>query len=334
MAKDPLDSSNVLTRPRRFLGRMEGFLFIAALAALVLVGPIREAFDANPMLNGLILGVLLFGIVYQFRQVLTLTPEIKWVNSFRRADPGLAVQNPPVLLAPMAAMLGERAGQVTLSTLSTRSFLDSIASRLDEGREISRYLIGLLIFLGLLGTFWGLLDTVSSVTGTIRSLSVDPQNSATAFEELRAGLQAPLAGMGTAFSSSLFGLAGSLVLGFLDLQASQAQSRFYNELEEWLSTITKLSPGLGEGDLPADMLRAMETRAEDLEALRSRLGQEEYERSATNASLLALTEHLEALTEQVRAEQQLLMRLVEAQEDMAPLLKRLLDENTRKRREP
>lgn len=334
MAKERLDSSDALTRPSRFLARMEGFLLVAGIAALVLIGQIREAFNANPMLNGLILGVLLFGILYQFRQVFTLTPEIKWVNSFRRADPGLAIQKPPVLLAPMAAMLGERAGQVTLSTLSNRSILDSIASRLDEGRDISRYLIGLLIFLGLLGTFWGLLDTVSSVTATIRSLSVDAQNSVTAFEEMRSGLEAPLSGMGTAFSSSLFGLAGSLVLGFLDLQASQAQSRFYNELEEWLSTITTLSLGLGESDVPANMLRAMEDRTADLENLRAQIGQGDFDRSATNASLYALAEHLEALTEQVRAEHQLLMGLVEAQEDMRPLLKKLAQDSARKRREP
>jgi hypothetical protein len=170
-----------------------------------------------------------------------LFPEINWVNSFRISEPGLDTPYTPVLLAPMATLLRDRQGAI-LSPLSMRSMLDSIATRLDEARDVSRYLIGLLIFLGLLGTFWGLLETVQSVTGAIRALDVTTQ-SGSVFEELKRGLEAPLQGMGTSFSSSLFGLAGSLVLGFLDLQASQAQNRFYTDLEDWLSSITDIEAG-------------------------------------------------------------------------------------------
>lgn len=232
-----------LSRPQIFLWRMIVFLALTVLIAAVLYAQIWSAFLTNPALNGLILFVLLVGVGYAFRQVTRLHPEIHWVNQFRIADPGLSSDNPPVLLAPMATMLRDRKGHVSLSTISMRSILDSIGSRLDEAREISRYLVGLLIFLGLLGTFWGLLQTISSVGATIGTLDTNASDSTVLFEELKSGLEAPLKGMGTAFSSSLFGLAGSLILGFLDLQAGQAQNRFYNELEDWLSGVTELQAG-------------------------------------------------------------------------------------------
>ena len=223
-----------MTRPRRYLVRMALFLVAVALAAAVVFTPLRSAFLANPALNGLILGVFLLGIAYNFRQVLMLYPEVEWIESFRENAPSLSSRRSPTLVSPMATMIGEKGDQLRLSALSMRSLLDGIASRLDESRDISRYLIGLLIFLGLLGTFWGLLQTIFSVGAVVQNLSAGNGDVATVFEDLKAGLQAPLTGMGTAFSSSLFGLAGSLVLGFLDLQASQAQNRFYNDLEEWL----------------------------------------------------------------------------------------------------
>ncbi len=191
--------------------------------------------------------MLLIGIVLGFRQVLRLFPEIRWVNTFRVAEPGVEVERPPVLLAPMATLLGDRIGRMAISTQTMRSILDSIQMRLDEDRDMSRYLVSLLIFLGLLGTFWGLLQTVSAVASTIQNLDVSSGNTGVIFEDLKAGLTEPLSGMGTAFSSSLFGLAGSLVLGFLDLQAGQAQNMFYNDLEDWLSTVTDLDPELIEG---------------------------------------------------------------------------------------
>jgi hypothetical protein len=196
---------------------------------------------ANPGLNGLIIAVLLIGIVYAFRQVLRLYPEINWVNNFRISDPGITTdKTTPALLAPMATMLRDRTGHLSLATGAMRSLLDSVASRLEEQRETTRYLVGLLIFLGLLGTFWGLLQTVSTVGATIGALDTNAGENVLLFDQLKEGLAGPLKGMGIAFSSSMFGLAGSLILGFLDLQAGHAQSRFYNELEDWLSGITEL----------------------------------------------------------------------------------------------
>lgn len=233
-----------LTRPQVFLWRMSLFLVLAVLLAIILdgqTGQLRASFMANPGLNALIIGVLLVGIVYAFRQVLRLYPEINWVNNFRISDPGITSdKTTPVLLAPMATMLRDRTGHLSLATGAMRSLLDSVASRLEEQRETTRYLVGLLIFLGLLGTFWGLLQTVSTVGTTISTLDTNAGESVMLFDQLKEGLAGPLKGMGTAFSASMFGLSGSLILGFLDLQAGHAQSRFYNELEDWLSGITEL----------------------------------------------------------------------------------------------
>jgi hypothetical protein len=193
------------------------FLVLAGFIAAILSHQILTNFVVNPGLNALIVGVLFFGILLTFQQVLRLYPEVRWVNNFRLSDPGLAMQRAPRLLAPMATLLQRRQGQVTISPVAMRSILDSIASRLDESRETTRYLVGLLIFLGLLGTFWGLLLTIQSVGLTIDALDTNNKDSVTIFQELKKGLEAPLKGMGTAFSASLFGLAGSLILGFLDL---------------------------------------------------------------------------------------------------------------------
>ena len=232
-----------LTRPQVFLWRMSLFLILAVLLAIILdgqTGQLRQSFLANPGLNALIIGVLLVGVVYAFRQVLRLYPEINWVNNFRISDPGLGMEKSPVLLAPMATMLRDRTGHLSLATGAMRSLLDSVASRLEEQRETTRYLVGLLIFLGLLGTFWGLLQTVSTVGATIGTLDTNAGDNVLLFDQLKEGLAGPLKGMGTAFSASMFGLSGSLILGFLDLQAGHAQGRFYNELEDWLSGITEL----------------------------------------------------------------------------------------------
>src|SRR5688572_5507635 len=262
-----------LSKPQMFVWRMFLFVALASFIGIILYESILTAFNSNPALNGIILGTLGFGIIYTFQQVLRLYPEIRWVNNFRIADPGLAAEKSPVMLAPMATLPMRRQGQAALSATAMRSMLDSIASRLDESRETTRYLIGLLVFLGLLGTFWGLMQTVGAVGSTINSLGGNGENAAM-FDELKNGLTAPLAGMGVAFSSSLFGLAGSLIVGFLDLQASHAQSRFYNELEEWLSSITELGQE-GSGNTagqPAqlrfailDMQRTMTDLAEKIE---------------------------------------------------------------------
>jgi hypothetical protein len=219
------------------------FLVLVGLVVALLHERLWSAMLQNPGLNFLICFVLVAGTFYAFSQVVRLYPEIRWLNAFRIADPGLAISARPVLLAPMATMLRDRSGSLSLSATSMRSIMDSIASRLDEARDTGRYLVGLLVFLGLLGTFWGLLDTISSVGLTISAIDMRATDSVTVFDELKRGLAAPLRGMGTAFASSLLGLSGSLVLGFLELQAGHAHSRFYNQLEEWLSGITELAPG-------------------------------------------------------------------------------------------
>src|SRR5499426_1644144 len=235
-----------LSTPGLYVWRMFVFLVLVGLLVAVLHRQLWEAMLNNPGLNLLICLVLLAGILFAFQQVLRLYPEIRWVNAFRIADPGLAISHRPVLLAPMATMLRDRTGSLSLSATSMRSIMDSIGARLNEARDTGRYLVGLLVFLGLLGTFWGLLDTISSVGKAISALDTRAADSVTVVDDLKSGLAAPLRGMGTAFSSSLLGLGGSLVLGFLELQASHAHGRFYNQLEEWLSGITELAPGTSQ----------------------------------------------------------------------------------------
>ena len=320
-----------MTGTRTFLTRMIVFLVLAVIVLAVISAPLQRAFMANPAINGLILGVLLVGIVYAFRQVLSLNPEVKWIDTFRRSEPGLSVQEPPKLLGPMATMLGDRTSRrMQLSTMAMRSLLDGISSRLDESRDISRYVIGLLIFLGLLGTFWGLLQTISAVGDTISALQVDGGGDFTSqFDSLRRGLEAPLGGMGTAFSSSLFGLGGSLILGFLDLQASQAQNRFYNDLEEWLSSVTRLSSGaaIGDGDqsVPAYVQALLEQTAESLDNLQRTMTSAESGRSSSNQTLVNLAERLATLTDQMRSEQDLMVKLIESQMEIKPVLQKLAD---------
>lgn len=308
------------SRPRRFLTRMALFTLAVALIAAVLLPSLIQAFLANPALNGLILFTLLLGIWFIFRQVTTLGPEVAWLEAFT------ANRTPdaqPRLLAPMARMLGERqGGRFTLSTVASRSLLDGVGTRLDEGREISKYLIGLLIFLGLLGTFWGLLQTVSSIGTVISGLSFDNADVAGVFGNLQAGLSAPLSGMGMAFSSSLFGLAGSLVLGFLELQAGQAQNRFYTELEDWLASITRLSSGAlgdveagggsgGGASVPVYIQALLEQTAENIERLQFTMAGAEEGRKLQHQQLVQLTERIAALTDQMRTEQQVMLRLAE-----------------------
>src|SRR3982751_2168772 len=247
-----------LSSPSVFLGRMLVFLVLCALVGVVLYKQIIQAFFANPGLNALIGGVLFIGIILAFRQVIRLYPEVSWVNNFRIADPGLAPARHPKLLAPMAMILGgERTGRMSITQTTMRHLLDSIATRLDEARDISRYMTGLLVFLGLLGTFWGLIETVGSVGKVIDGLKVGGDSGAL-FDTLKEGLAAPLGGMGISFSSSLFGLAGSLILGFLDLQSSQAQNRFYTDLEDWLATTVREYSGEARADPAAEIKAAIE----------------------------------------------------------------------------
>ena len=317
-----------MTGPRLYLVRMIVFLAIVGIVAGALAPGLIPAFLHHPALNTLILGVLLLGIVYNIRQVLTLRPQVEWIERFRAGDPRVTAQNAPRPLAAMGAMLGERRGRISLSAAASRSILDSIGSRLDEAREISRYLIALQIFLGLLGTFWGLLQVVGGVTGVISSLSASRDIGAL-FNDLQSGLQVPLAGMGTAFGTSLFGLAGSLVLGFLDLQSSQAQNRFHNELEEWLSGLTRLGggPSLGDGDqaAPAYLQALLAQTADNIESLQRTLSRSEEQRTQSNQTIAAVVERLDLFTDQMRTEQSLMMKLAESQAELRPALARLAD---------
>jgi hypothetical protein len=324
-----------MRRSHRVLARMVIFLMVVAGLAYALSGPLLAAFMGNAPVNGLILGILIAGIAYIFRQVFVLEPANDWIDSFRErlanrdlsAPPGPA----PRLLAPMARMLsGRQSGRVSLSATSLRTLLDGIASRLDETRETSRYLIGTLIFLGLLGTFYGLLETVRSVGGVIGSLNIGGGGDlARAFADLKTGLESPLAGMSTAFSASLFGLAGSLVLGFLDLQAGQAQNRFYNDLEEWLSTYTRLSSGpfgdTGDGSMPAYLHALLEQTADSLENLQRIMARSEESRISTNNALAGLTDRLGVVSEHMKAGQMLMLRMAENQMELKPSLARLAD---------
>lgn len=317
-----------MTRPHAYLLRMIVFLVAVAAVAVALWPGLAFAFYAHVALNVMILGVLAMGIAYNFRQVIGLFPEVAWIERYRRNQPGLSAQELPRLLAPMATMLGERKGRISLSAVSMRTLLDGLGSRLDESRDISRYLIALQIFLGLLGTFWGLLETVASVSGVISTLSTS-NDTGTLFNELQAGLKAPLSGMGTAFGTSLFGLAGSLVLGFLDLQASQAQNRFYNDLEEWLSSLTRLSSGgpmaEGEQPVPAYIQALLEQTADNLELLQRTLTRGEESRSTGTQALTSLADRLSQFTDQMRAQQALLARFAESQSELKPMLMRLAD---------
>src|SRR3954447_19263503 len=321
-----------MSQSRRFLIRMVLFLVLVAGLAALLGRPLVNAFMGNPAVNGVILGILIAGIVYIFRQVVSLDPEIRWIEDFRNHESGggdsAAGAAAPRLLGSMARMLEAQPGRrVSLSATSLQALLDGIASRLDETRETSRYLIGVLIFLGLLGTFYGLLETVRSVGGVIAGLNVSANDVARAFADLKAGLASPLSGMATAFSASLFGLAGSLVLGFLDLQAGQAQNRFYNDLEEWLSTYTRLTSGPfgdgGDGSMPAYIQALLEQTADSLENLQRILARSEETRVAANTTLAGLTDRLAVLGEHMRAGQSLMVRLAENQMELKPSLTHL-----------
>jgi hypothetical protein len=325
-----------LSSPSIFLVRMLVFLVLCGLIGFVLYKQIVTAFFANPGLNALIGGVALIGIILSFRQVIRLYPEVRWVNNFRIADPGLAVDRRPTLLAPMAAILGgERTGRMSITQSTMRHLLDSIATRLDEARDISRYMTGLLVFLGLLGTFWGLIETVGSVGKVIDGLKVGGDAGAL-FDTLKEGLAAPLGGMGISFSSSLFGLAGSLILGFLDLQSSQAQNRFYTDLEDWLaSTVREYSPetviampaagiampsaaagsvgGGGSGELLAAIER-LRTSIEDGAATRN-----------TAAAMANLAEAIQGLVAHMRTEQQMIREWADGQGEQNREIKRLLE---------
>ncbi|MBR0656252.1 flagellar motor protein MotA [Plastoroseomonas arctica] len=317
-----------MTRPTSYLIRMIVFLAIVLVVTILLAPQLATAFGANPVLNGLIVGVLLFGCAWTIAQVMSLKREVEWLEGFR--GPKGSGIGEPKLLAPMASMLAaRRSDRLSLSAMAMRSVLDGIIGRLDEKRELSRYMTGLLIFLGLLGTFWGLLLTIGAVADVIGSMSVGSGDVTQMFNQLKSGLARPLEGMGTAFSSSMLGLAGALVLGFLDLTAGQAQNRFTNDLEEWLAGITRLSSGVlgqeGEGSVPAYVQALLEQTAENLEEMQRILARGEDNRGKSNDAMQQLAERLAVLTELMRANQQVMVRVAEAQITLGPALQRLAD---------
>jgi len=305
-----------MNSPSRFIQRMIIFIILNLVLGFFLISSLVSAFLTNPIINGLIFSVLAFGILIIFRQVYTLLPEIEWIEGYKRNQSkglsGNVNTKKLILLAPMASMLVEHKGRFTISSLAMRSLLDSLNLRLDETREISRYLIGLLVFLGLLGTFWGLLSTIDSVGTVINSLGVAGEDSTSMFLKSKEGLKQPLNGMGTAFSSSLFGLSGSLILGFLDIQASQAQNQFYNDVEEWLSSMslisvnpsaTKDSKKIQEDGVPVYVQALLEQTAESIDSLQRTLGRGEDERKYLADNFANLAEKMSAVADQIQTNQ-------------------------------
>jgi hypothetical protein len=316
-----------MSNPLPYLIRM--LLFLAAVAGLayLLHEDLLRVFLNTPILNGVIVAVLVIGIFFVMRQVISLWPEVRWLRRFQHREHGapLLETHSINLLAPMAAMLGERQDNFRLSPTATRALLDGIATRLDERRELTRYLIGLLIFLGLLGTFWGLLETIGAVADAINGLQVTGGDAVQMFAKLKASIDGPLKGMATAFGASLFGLSGSLVLGFLELQASQAQGRFHIELEEWLAGATHLSSGNIEGEqgVSAYVEALLERTADGLDDLTRTLRRSEESREATANASATLVERLAALAETMRAQQTLLARLAEHSIELRGTVNRL-----------
>ncbi|WP_313916310.1 flagellar motor protein MotA [Tahibacter sp.] len=322
-----------MTRPNRSLIWIAGFLAAIAVLASLIAPRLALAFMANPFFNGIILLVLLGGIAVNLRQVLALNRDIDWIESYRRANPERPVTGQPRLLAPMARMLsGRERGKLALSPSSMRTVLDGVYLRLEEARDLSRYLIGLAIFLGLLGTFWGLLGTIRAVSDIISSLGVGT-DAVAMFTALKDQLREPLAGMATSFSTSLFGLASSLVLGFLDLQAGHAQNRFYNEMEEWLSTVTKLSSGSGiagemEGSVPAYVQALLEQTADGLERMQRAIVDNERERRGASEQLGELNAQLARLTEFLGRDARERHAATEVQEDLRAALKTIAGQHS------
>jgi len=317
-----------MSSPLPYLVRMLLFLVAVAGLAWLLHHDLLRVFMNTPILNGVILAVLVIGIFFVMRQVISLWPEVAWLRRFQHREEGA----PPLetysinILAPLGVMLGERRHDLRLSPTATRAVLDGIATRLDERRELARYLIGLLIFLGLLGTFWGLLETIGAVADAIAKLQVTGSDALQMFATLKQSIEGPLKGMSTAFGASLFGLSGSLVLGFLELQASQAQGRFHIELEEWLAGATRLTSGVnieGGPGVSAYIEALLERTADGLDDLTRTLRRAEESRDTAAQANATLVERLAALAEAMRGQQALLARMAEQSIDLRSAIERM-----------
>ena len=310
----------------RFLIRMT-VAGLSVLTLTVFLAPtLWPIFQTNPILNGVILGVLLLGTFYTLQQIIALKPELKWLKkiSMDTSHEDSDIQHPPKILAPLAAFLTKNS---YLSTTSLRTVLDSIDARLQESRDLTRYMVGLLVFLGLLGTFWGLSITIKSVSSVITSLPTGQGGGLNVLDQLQKGLQAPLEGMGVAFSSSLFGLASSLILGFFELQTSQARHHFFKEVEENLTNRVIISPGEAfgnsgdSGSMPAYTKALLEQTAENLEGLQRVTSRNEQERQILNSNLTNLCEKFSALIDQRETEKNLLLKVAEGLVDFQKQLK-------------
>lgn len=321
-----------LASPTIYLVKNIIFLVLVGLVAAILFNQLVIFFWANPFINSLILLVLFIGIVLSFRQVIRLFPEIRWVNSLQD---GQMPPTQPVLLAPVAGMLRDRLGEAVITPSSMRSILDSVGNRLDEAKDTSRYLTGLLVFLGLLGTFYGLLETVTSVAATIQALDPSTGDTTSLFSDLKEGLAAPLGGMGTAFSASLLGLSGSLILGFLDLQTSQAQNAFYTDLEDWMTSMTEL-------DHPMTMMQAsgLGVSGDEMQAMLEQLGSTMMSSNSSQNAIRAMAElarGIDGLVKHIRAEQADLRTHIEEQGEtnrkLRALIEAMLNEGENDRRQ-
>ncbi|MFN4057410.1 MAG: biopolymer transporter ExbB [Roseinatronobacter sp.] len=326
MAKGRIGAQTQFSRPIRQIVMMVLVLVLVTIGVYVAAPRIAGIFLANVWLNGFIFLVFLIGVLATFWQVIQLNRSIVWIEGFAADRPGHKATVPPALLLPLAALLRGRERGTQISSSSASSILDSVATRLDELRDITRYIVSLLIFLGLLGTFYGLATTVPAVVDTIRSLAPDGNESGIeVFDNLMSGLEAQLGGMGTAFSSSLLGLAGSLVVGLLELFAGHGQNRFYRQLEEWLSSITRLGMAGTEGDMSGNMaglVTVLDSMVEQLETLRMNQLAADQERAQLDQALGYLVQAIDRLAESGglgggdSALSPLLERLVAAQEEM------------------
>lgn len=288
------------SRPVRQIVLMLVVLTLTGIGVFLAAPRVMPVFAANPWLNGFILFVFLIGVVACFWQVVQLIGSVRWIEGFAAQHPGHEMVMAPQLLAPLATLLRQRRQRMQIASGSARSILDSVAQRIDEEREITRYIVNMLIFLGLLGTFYGLATTVPAVVDTIRSLAPqEGEGGVDVFNRLMTGLEAQLGGMGVAFASSLLGLAGSLVVGLLELLASHGQNRFYRELEEWMSTITRVGFSSGDGDQGSEgamMAPVLDQMAEQMESLQMMLTQSDVSRAMVDEKLGVLADSIERLT--------------------------------------
>ena len=337
MEKPDRKAVKAFTQPVRQILLMLIVVALVGAGGYLTYSRISAVFFANVWLNGVILGVFVIGVLSTFWQVAQLGRSVSWIEGFAAERPGHEFTTPPQLLVALAALLRTRGSRAQIANSSARSILESVGTRIDEARDITRYLANLLIFLGLLGTFYGLATTVPAVVDTIRALAPQEGESPIAvFDKLMSGLEAQLGGMGTAFSSSLLGLFGSLVVGLLELFATHGQNRFYRELEEWLSSITKLSFAAAEGAEGGEsgiVAGILDSMVEQMDALRALHAQADAGRTMVNQRIAALADAVEGLTARLEAQagQELgqaaaLERVAEGQERLIAVLSRRAEE--------